>query len=508
MNVAPRLPSKTFYKRVLPSSCTAFSSKRGKNIFASALHHGGLKSFFALMEQHTTQSEPSFCGISTLVMVLNAFSVDPKQSWKGPWRWYHEEILNCCLDLEEVKETGITFPDFACLAICQGLSVDIRYAHTPEGSVEEFRTAVKKACLEDDVKEVVVDDRTTNHYHHDTINHRISARSGSFIENVGEKNDDDENNKNNCREEEEPVVRDILVVSYDRRTLGQTGSGHFSPLAAYDTESDSVLILDTARFKYGAHWVPLSLLHSAMIPQDPATGQSRGFALLSLYEEEEQDHQHSSENQQRHAPFLPVSMLFRYRFTDKAKFLQSNFLAFLKSQQDSVTWEEVYSYWTRDGVDTSLIWQMIEPQFKPHDAETMNLVSVIIDAVERLLPASAVVATAGAAGAAVDDGTNDLQDVVNRDKKNKNNNKDSNKKKQCGTGGTCRPNHSRTLPLSPIVTIFIVYLSALDKEERRKQVTSAISDQGGDGTQLRLGEEELLAVANVVEKFITMENNM
>lgn len=34
--------------------------------------------------------------------------------------------------------------------------------------------------------------------------------------------------------------------------LKQTGQGHFSPVAAHDPISDSVLILDTARFKYGA----------------------------------------------------------------------------------------------------------------------------------------------------------------------------------------------------------------------------------------------------------------
>lgn len=42
---------------------------------------------------------------------------------------------------------------------------------------------------------------------------------------------------------------EFVVASYDRRSLGQTGSGHFSPLAALDEVSDSVLVLDVARFK-------------------------------------------------------------------------------------------------------------------------------------------------------------------------------------------------------------------------------------------------------------------
>ena len=53
-----------------------------------------------------TQSEPAYCGFSTLVMTLNALSVDPRLTWKGPWRWYEESMLNCCVDLEQVSKRG------------------------------------------------------------------------------------------------------------------------------------------------------------------------------------------------------------------------------------------------------------------------------------------------------------------------------------------------------------------------------------------------------------------
>lgn len=42
-----------------------------------------------------------------------------------------------------------------------------------------------------------------------------------------------------------------------------------------------VLILDTARFKYPPHWVPLAQLHQAMAAVDPATGKARGFIRLA-----------------------------------------------------------------------------------------------------------------------------------------------------------------------------------------------------------------------------------
>lgn len=40
-----------------------------------------------------------------------------------------------------------------------------------------------------------------------------------------------------------------MALGYSRRTLGQTGDGHFSPVAAYAAESDMTLVLDVARFK-------------------------------------------------------------------------------------------------------------------------------------------------------------------------------------------------------------------------------------------------------------------
>lgn len=73
----------------------------------------------------------------------------------------------------------------------------------------------------------------------------------------------------------------FLVVSFSRKTLGQTGDGHFSPIAAYHPETDSALVLDVARFKYPPYWCPVSTLWKAMAPIDNVTGQPRGFFMLS-----------------------------------------------------------------------------------------------------------------------------------------------------------------------------------------------------------------------------------
>eukprot|EP00041_Stephanoeca_diplocostata_P032673 m.1054554 g.1054554 ORF g.1054554 m.1054554 type:complete len:602 (-) comp24190_c0_seq4:2288-4093(-) len=221
------LPSEApvFYKRTLPETCVDYTSAQGKEIFRNAMQEGFLETFFAVSSQFRTQEEPAFCGLSTLVVVLNALSVDPGRVWKGAWRWYSETMLECCVSTEYVKEFGITFDQFECLAMCNSLAVQSTRAD--EGSVEDFRRTVQRVLSRDD---------------------------GT-----------------------------LLVASYDRGVLGQTGTGHFSPLAGYSQRDDMVLVMDVARFKYNPHWVPLEMLWTAMHPIDHATKRPRGYMVMQRH---------------------------------------------------------------------------------------------------------------------------------------------------------------------------------------------------------------------------------
>ena len=73
---------------------------------------------------------------------------------------------------------------------------------------------------------------------------------------------------------------DVVVVNYDRRTLRQRGAGHFSPVAAYDAQTDRFLVLDTASYKYPPVWVKTAALHAALATRDSASGQHRGVAQV------------------------------------------------------------------------------------------------------------------------------------------------------------------------------------------------------------------------------------
>jgi glutathione gamma-glutamylcysteinyltransferase len=210
----------TLYRRPLPADAVSFSSSQGQQLFAEALAAGGLGGYFALAEQYQTQSDPAFCGLGSLVVALNALAIDPGRLWKGPWRWFSEELLDCCVSLEQVRASGVDLDTLACLARCNGAEATVA---RPGPDDDALRAAVARA----------------------------SAGPG-----------------------------EVLIASYDRRALGQTGAGHFSPIGGYHAGRDLVLVLDVARFKYPPHWVALSRLAAAMRTTDETTGHPRGWVSL------------------------------------------------------------------------------------------------------------------------------------------------------------------------------------------------------------------------------------
>lgn len=52
-------------------------------IFNEALQKGTMEGFFRLISYFQTQSEPAYCGLASLSVVLNALSIDPGRKWKG-----------------------------------------------------------------------------------------------------------------------------------------------------------------------------------------------------------------------------------------------------------------------------------------------------------------------------------------------------------------------------------------------------------------------------------------
>ncbi|HEX5418464.1 MAG TPA: phytochelatin synthase family protein [Gammaproteobacteria bacterium] len=209
--------------RALPASLPALDSVEGRKLFGEALIEGTLQGYFRLAQQFHTQADPAFCGLGSLVCALNALRIDPRRRWKGTWRWFSEELLDCCKPLDDVGRLGVTLDEVACLAECNAANVVV---HRPP----------------------LADTNTLREHLRDT-----------------------------AKADDGPV----LIANYSRRAVGQTGDGHFSPIGAYHARTDQALVLDTARFKYPPHWIPVELLYSAMAEEDSATGRARGWLLLS-----------------------------------------------------------------------------------------------------------------------------------------------------------------------------------------------------------------------------------
>src|SRR3954453_22789749 len=135
--------NQTLYRRPLPADATDFSSADGRKLFAEALAAGGLDGYFRLAEQFHTQAEPEFCGLGSLVVALNALGIDPGRLWKGPWRWFSEELLDCCVSLDQVRKRGLEVEELACLARCNG--ADVQLVRGDSSNLAAFRAAIAAA---------------------------------------------------------------------------------------------------------------------------------------------------------------------------------------------------------------------------------------------------------------------------------------------------------------------------------------------------------------------------
>lgn len=228
--------SKTYYGRSLPQNLVDYRSLESKARLCRALQTGYAVPYLSLSSCFNTQAEPTFCGLSTLAIILNALRIDPQRIWRTVWRWYSEELLECCRPLEDVKKTGIILEEFLCLASCNGAVPNLVRPNDTKEQFEAFVQTLERVCT--------------------------GGRT------VKDENFDEEN------------PEEFMALAYSRKTLGQTGDGHFSPIAAMDTETNSVLLFDTARFKYPPYWVPIELLFQSMLPVDSATGKSRGYVTL------------------------------------------------------------------------------------------------------------------------------------------------------------------------------------------------------------------------------------
>ena len=297
-----------------------------------------------------------------------------------------------------MKETGITFGTFACLAKCQGLVVDAVYGSN--STVEDFRRVVKRTCM----------DPSSSQQH---------------------------------------TPASFLVVSYTRKVIGQTGTGHFSPIGAYDEASDHVLVLDTARFKYGPHWIPLQLMFDALLPKDPDTGKSRGYMVLSY---DGFGGSSAKDNDAQSSCLLPLSVLFGSKKSkDLLRREYKHFLGENSASGKDLTLQSVVSFWTKNHTQNSFVWELVEPQLQPVDSADIQLVESVRRLLRSLIEA--------------DDNASDVisKDMMLTSSESANYPGECCKNSHDNRSGS---NVGRALDISPGEVLYIIYLASLPLDVR------------------------------------------
>jgi Phytochelatin synthase len=210
----------------LPETLINLNSDRGARLL---IESEAMDAYWPLSIQFVTQKTQAYCGVATLVMVLNALGVPaPATPEFEPFRTFTQDnVLNeqteKVLPQEILAKQGMTLDQIGQLLGTYAVKADVR--HAADSSLDEFRTFATQY---------------------------LSAPDR------------------------------YVIVNYLRRAIGQERGGHISPLAAYDADTDRFLLLDVSRDKYPPVWVEADDLFGAMnTPDSDNENRTRGFVLLS-----------------------------------------------------------------------------------------------------------------------------------------------------------------------------------------------------------------------------------
>lgn len=210
----------------LPPNLISLSSSEGRQLLFQA---ETTAAYFPLTEQFVTQRNQSFCGVASLVMVLNALQVPaPSSPDLAPFSEFDQnnifnEKTEAAVPRIVIERQGMTLDQLGALAQASGLKAVVH--HASDTNLEAFR------------REVLVRLGSADHY---------------------------------------------VLVNFLRSAIGEKTYGHISPLAAYEAQSDRFLLLDVSRYKYPPVWVSAKDLFAAMNTPDPVNqNRSRGFVEIN-----------------------------------------------------------------------------------------------------------------------------------------------------------------------------------------------------------------------------------
>jgi hypothetical protein len=209
----------------LPPALIRLDSDAGAQLL---LDSQARRAYWPLSVHFLTQKNQAYCGVASMVMVLNAMGVKaPPAAGYEPFATFTQDnLLNqrteAILPQQTLLKQGMTLTELG--RILSSYEVAVAVTHADDEGLERFRSTAAK---------------------------QLSTPGG------------------------------YVLANYLRRTIGQETGGHISPLAAYDAKSDRFLILDVSRYKYPPVWVTAPELYAAMNTVDRDNeGRRRGYVLV------------------------------------------------------------------------------------------------------------------------------------------------------------------------------------------------------------------------------------
>ena len=124
----------------LPDSLTGFSTHDGEVDFAES---DAREAYFPLASNFLTQKTQSYCGVASIVMVLNALGVPaPAVPEYTPYRTFTQdnvlsERTDVVLPRETLARQGMTLDQIGGILATQPVKAEVR--HASDSSVDEFR---------------------------------------------------------------------------------------------------------------------------------------------------------------------------------------------------------------------------------------------------------------------------------------------------------------------------------------------------------------------------------
>ncbi|REE21859.1 phytochelatin synthase [Paraburkholderia sp. BL27I4N3] len=208
----------------VPPNLVALAQPAGQKRLTSSNSN---QSYWPLSQYFETQRNQAYCSVATSVMALNALGIRRPQSTQYPdFPFFSQDDFFHGIDPQvanaaKVSQEGMTLDQLS--TALNSFPVEVRKYHAADLSLGQFRDLVRA---------------TTGH-------------SDRFV-----------------------------LLNFRRVEIGEAGGGHWSPLAAYDSASDSALLLDVARYKYPAVWVPIAQLYAGALAVDSVSGLSRGIVII------------------------------------------------------------------------------------------------------------------------------------------------------------------------------------------------------------------------------------